>query len=135
VVGDHSKITAGPLFERIHARFEITHLGTELPVTLGELIVFTPLRRHCPLETIQLPHSILGQPDPELQEDNDQSKGGDEPLHGRNSLTDSAPRAKVRRTRRDACIARVGQVAHPEPAVSAHRAHSRRSLGRQPWSD
>ena len=59
-MGDHSKIAAGALLERIEAGLQITDLRSELPIALGELRVFRLLRGHGPVQARDLTHAIVG---------------------------------------------------------------------------
>jgi len=72
VRGNHAKIAARPLFERIETGFEVANLGAELPIALLELLVLIALCDHGFLESIQLAHTILGEPNPVLQEEDDE---------------------------------------------------------------
>ena len=39
VARDHAEVAAGALLEGVHAGLEVAHLGGQLPIALGELIV------------------------------------------------------------------------------------------------
>jgi hypothetical protein len=89
VAGDHAEITTRPFLQRIQTGLEITDFGGELAIALGELIVGAALRRHRPLQAIELAYTGLREPNPVLQEDNDQSQAHGEPFHGTDSVPDS----------------------------------------------
>jgi hypothetical protein len=72
VRGNHAEVTACTLFERIKAGLEVTDFGAELPVAFLELLIVIALRSNGLLESIQLAYAILGEPNPVLQEENDE---------------------------------------------------------------
>ena len=70
--GNHAEIATRPLFERIETGLEVANLGAELPVALLELLVLIALSDHGFLESIELAYTILGEPNPVLQEEDDE---------------------------------------------------------------
>jgi hypothetical protein len=72
VRGNHAEIATRALFERIEASLEVANLSAELPVALLELLVLIALCNHGLLESIQLAYTILGEPNPVLQEEDDE---------------------------------------------------------------
>jgi hypothetical protein len=72
VRSNHAEIAARPLFKGIEAGLEVANLSAELPVALLELLVLIALCDHGLLESIQLAYTILGEPNPVLQEDYDE---------------------------------------------------------------
>jgi hypothetical protein len=72
VRGNHAEIAARPLFERIETGLEVANLSAELPVAFLELLVLIALRNHGFLKSIQLAYTILGEPNPVLQEEEDE---------------------------------------------------------------
>jgi len=71
VSGNHAEVAARPLFEGVETRLEVADFGAELPVAFLELLVLIALRGDGLLESIQLAYTILGEPNPVLQEEND----------------------------------------------------------------
>jgi hypothetical protein len=71
VRGNHAEVAARALFEGIEAGLEVTDFSAELAVAFLELLVLIALRGNGLLESIQLAYAILGEPNPVLQEDND----------------------------------------------------------------
>ena len=70
--GDHAELATRPLFEGVETGLEVTDLGGELPIALGKLIVFASLRRNGLFQAIELAYATLGEPNPVLQEENDE---------------------------------------------------------------
>jgi hypothetical protein len=69
VRGNHAKIATRPLFEGVEAGLEVADFGAELPIALLQLLVLIALRGNGLLESIQLAYTILGEPNPVLQEE------------------------------------------------------------------
>jgi len=72
VRGNHAEIAARPFFQGIETGLEVTDFGAELPVTFLELLVLIALCGNGLLQSIQLAYAILGEPNPVLQEENDE---------------------------------------------------------------
>src|SRR5579862_6769914 len=94
VAGNHAEVAAGTLLERVHAGLQVAHLGGELAVTFAQLRVLGLLPLHRLLQTSHFAHAVFGEPDAVLQEEDEDSQRGGEPLHGPESLTDTVPGAK-----------------------------------------
>ncbi len=71
--GNHAEIAASPFLESIETGLEITNLSGELAITLPQLIILASLRCHRAFEAIELTNAILGEPNPVLEEEYDES--------------------------------------------------------------
>jgi hypothetical protein len=99
VRGNHPEVASRPFFKCIQSRLQVTDLGAELAVAFLELLILGALRGHSPSQAIQLAHPIPGEPNPVLEEKNDQSQAHSEPFHELDMLSDSVPLAKMRSSR------------------------------------
>jgi hypothetical protein len=86
---DHAEVAAGALLEGGKTGFQVADLGGELLIPLGQLIILGSLRCHRPLQAVQLAHTILGEPNPVLEEKDGESQAHGEPLHGPDSVSEN----------------------------------------------
>jgi len=73
VGGNHTEIAASPFLESIETGLEIADFGGELTITLAQLVILASLRCHRVFEAIELANAILGEPNPVLEEEYDES--------------------------------------------------------------